>query len=89
MGGGAAAAKVQNVPVAKLVEVFGADVGAAAVVHGDIALGLVPQVLADEYRGHLVGVGPDVLVGLGALGHDENAVHLAAQQQLNHCFLLL
>ena len=89
VGGGVAAAEVQDVPVAQLIEVFGADIGAPAVVHSHVALGLVPEVLTEEHRGDLVGVGPDVLIGLGALGDDEDAVHLPSQQQLDHRLLLL
>ena len=84
-----AAAEVENIPVAQLIEVLGADVGPPAVVHGHVALGLVPEVFAEENRGHLVRVSPDVLVGLGALGDDEDAVHLPAEEELYHRLLLL
>ena len=86
---GVAAAEIQNVPVAQLVQIFGADVGAPAVISGHIALGLIPEILRQEHRGHLIGISPNILIGLGALGHDENTVHLAAQQQLDHRFFLL
>ena len=84
-----AAAKIQNIPVSQVIEVFRADVGAPGVVHSDIALGLVPQILRQKHRGDLVRVSPDVLIGLRALGYDEDAVHLAPQQQLHHSLLLL
>ena len=84
-----AAAKVEDIPVAQLIEVLRADIGPPAVVHGHVALRLVPEVLAEEDRGHLVRVGPDVLIGLGALGDDEDAVHLPAEKELHHRLLLL
>ena len=89
VGGGAALTKIENIPVAKLIEVLGAQIGAQAVVHSHIALGLAPQVFAEEHRGDLIQIGLEVIVGPGALRDDENSVHLPAQQQLEHGLFLL
>ena len=89
MGGGAALTKIENIPVAKLIEVLGAQIGAQAVVHSHIALGLAPQVFTEEHSGDLIQIGLEVIVGPGALGDNEDPVHLPAQQQLEHGLFLL
>ena len=82
-------AEIENVPVAQLIEVLGAQIGAPAVVNGHIALGLAPQVFTEEHRGDLIQIGFEVIVGFRALRDDEDPVHLPAQQQLEHGLFLL
>ena len=81
--------EIENVPVAQLIEVLGAQIGAPAVVNGHIALGLAPQVFAEKHRGDLIQIGLEVIVGSGALRDDEDPIHLSAQQQLEHGLFLL
>ena len=69
-------------------QVFHGQVGGPGIVRGHTAEGFVPQILAEEDRGHLLRVDPELLTAPVLLGDDQHPVHLAAHQQLYHRLLL-
>ena len=88
MGSGVPAAEVQDLPVSQSVEILHPQIGASAVVHRYVALGLIPQILAEKHRRDLLQQRGDLLIGGRGLGDDQNPVHPAAQQQFDHHLLL-
>ncbi len=65
MGGAApAAAEIENLPVAQAVEIFHAHVRPAVVVHRDVALRHLPEVLSHKHCGQAGEIGAQLLVTL-------------------------
>ena len=90
VGGAApAAAKIQNVPVAKAAEVLHAHIRPPVVIHRDVALRHLPQVLAYEHRGQAGQIGAQLFVALRAGGNQDDAVHLPPDHQLKQLLFLL
>lgn len=89
MGSGVPAAEVQDLPVSQSVEILHPQIGASAVVHRYVALGLIPQILAEKHRRDLLQQRGDLLIGSRGLGDDQNPVHRRPSSSLttiSSCF---
>ena len=75
--------------MAQPVEVLHPHAGPPVVVHGDVALRHLPQVLPHEHRGEPGEVGPQLLIALRPGGNQDDPVHLPPDHQLEELLLLL
>ena len=81
--------EIQNIAVAKLIQIFHTDLGTPVVIYRYIALRHLTQVLPDEHGGDATEIGMELVVALDPGGEKEDTVYLTANHELKELPLLL